>query len=55
MEFSDFAIASRWKMWAARLFGKRVEGRDSCLNGDTLVVSHFWRGKFYIWDIQAPI
>ncbi len=42
----DFPIyvAPRWKLWAARLFGRRVEGRD----GDHVCIAYQWRGKVYI-------
>lgn len=44
------AEASRWTMFKAKLFGRRVEGFD----GRTRVVGHIWRDNLYMTDYQAP-
>ena len=37
--------AKPWKMWLARIFGKRHVTSDKNVN----CVSYFWRGNVYVW------
>lgn len=42
--------APRWRIWMARLFGRRFTGEDM---GHTLV-GYEWRGKLYFTDYIPP-
>lgn len=41
-------FAPWWKLWLARLFGKRFQGKD----GICTTYGYFWRGKYYITDCK---
>lgn len=43
-------LAPWWEIWAARLFGERIERQDS---GYTLV-GYSWRRKLYITEWRQP-
>lgn len=40
--------ASYWKLWLARIFGKRQESTDS----ESRMVCHIWRGTTYMTDFE---
>lgn len=40
--------APQWKLWLARLFGKRVVGMD----GKDTVICYHWRGRVYLSDYR---
>lgn len=40
--------ASRWTILAARIFGKKVTGRD----GDCTCTAYKWRGKLYFTNFE---
>lgn len=46
----DTIFAPWWKLWLARIFGKRFEGRDSVC----VVIGYEYKGHFYITDCKWP-
>lgn len=44
-------IAPIYKLFMARVFGRRIEGRD----GDTVAVCYHWKGNLYFSEmLQGP-
>lgn len=39
---------SRVEMWCAKIFGRKVEGRD----GGAVVTTYHWRGRIYVTDFR---
>lgn len=40
-------VASRWTIFLARLFGRRIEERD----GDAWVIMAEWKGRLYLIEV----
>lgn len=46
IEAVNTLVASRWTIWLAKIFGKRIEGQD----GRHKAIMYQWRGKTYLTD-----
>lgn len=40
--------APKWRFWMAKMFGKRIEGRDEAC----VCVAYEWRGCVYVVDVK---